>query len=77
MPELVQFSPDGEAQTVRYHFLAPLLLSEVQKQSQTIHELEHTIDSQRQQFEQTVSAQVEQLKALQARLEALEQKTAK
>jgi hypothetical protein len=77
MPELVQFSPEGQAQTVRYHFLAPLLLSEVQKQSQTIHELEHTIDSQRQQFEQTVNAQVEQLKALQARLEALEQKSDK
>jgi hypothetical protein len=40
MPELVQFSPSGSAQTVRYHFLALLLLAEVQKQQQRIEELE-------------------------------------
>jgi hypothetical protein len=38
MPELVQFSHTGEAETVRYHFLAPLLLNELQKQQRTIEE---------------------------------------
>ena len=32
MPELVQFSPTGNAETVRYHFLAPLLLNELQQE---------------------------------------------
>jgi hypothetical protein len=36
MPELVQFSPEGKAETVRYHFLATLLLNELQAQDRTI-----------------------------------------
>jgi hypothetical protein len=36
MPEIVQFSASGEPETVRYHFLTPLLLNEVQKQQQVI-----------------------------------------
>jgi hypothetical protein len=36
MPELVQFSPEGDAETVRYHFLATLLLNELQKQDRAI-----------------------------------------
>ena len=52
MPDLVQFFPTGEAETVRYHFLASLLLNEIQKQQQTIEEQEqcHTIDQQRRQL---------------------------
>jgi hypothetical protein len=38
MPELVQFSPNGKPETVRYHFLPPLLLSELQKQQEMIEE---------------------------------------
>jgi hypothetical protein len=38
IPELVQFSASGEPETVRYHFLAPLLLNELQKQQRTIEE---------------------------------------
>ncbi|MGZ5385667.1 MAG: tail fiber domain-containing protein, partial [Acidimicrobiia bacterium] len=45
MPELVQFSPAGEAETVRYHFLAPLLLNQVQKQNRQIEEQQKTIDA--------------------------------
>ena len=75
MPELVQFSPEGDAQTVRYHFLPPLILSEVQKQSQTIQELERTIETQRQQLEQTVESQHEQIRTLEARLQALEEQS--
>jgi len=66
MPELVQFSPDGQAQTVRYHFLPPLILSEVQKQGQTISKLEETIDAQRRL-----------IGALESRLSALEGGAAK
>src|SRR5439155_5064762 len=45
MPELVQFSPDGQAETVRYHFLPPLLLDQVQKQERKIEEQQKTIDA--------------------------------
>ena len=38
MPELVHFSADGKPETVRYHFLPPLLLNELQKQHDTIEE---------------------------------------
>ena len=38
MPELVQFSSTGEPETVRYHFLAPLMLNELQRQQKTIDE---------------------------------------
>ena len=31
-PELVAYGPDGQPETVRYHFLPPLLLNEVQRQ---------------------------------------------
>jgi len=36
MPELVQLSDAGEPEMVRYHFLPPLLLRELQKQQKTI-----------------------------------------
>lgn len=35
-PGLVVFDADGDPQTVRYHFLVPLLLAELQKQQRTI-----------------------------------------
>jgi hypothetical protein len=35
-PSLVLFGPDGRPQTVRYHFLAPLLLNELQEQQRVI-----------------------------------------
>ena len=38
MPELVQFSSTGQPETVRYHFLAPLMLNELQRQQRTIDE---------------------------------------
>ena len=36
MPDLVQLSEAGEPEMVRYHFLPPLLLKELQKQQKTI-----------------------------------------
>jgi Chaperone of endosialidase len=44
MPELVQFSPAGTAETVRYHFLAPLLLNELQKEHRRNEEQESRIE---------------------------------
>lgn len=35
-PGLVVKTPDGQAETVRYHFLTPMLLNEVQKQQRVI-----------------------------------------
>jgi len=43
MPELVQFSPAGTAETVRYHFLTPLLLNELQKEQRRNEEQESRI----------------------------------
>ena len=43
-PGLVARSPDGQAETVLYHFLAPMLVNEVQKQ-------QRTIDAQRAELE--------------------------
>jgi len=43
MPDLVQLSPAGEAEAVRYHFLAPLLLSELQRQQRMIEEQKRQI----------------------------------
>jgi hypothetical protein len=43
MPELVQFSETGAAETVRYHFLAPLLLNELQKEQRRNEEQESRI----------------------------------
>jgi hypothetical protein len=35
-PDLVSFSPDGQPEAVRYHFVDAMLLSEVQKQRRTL-----------------------------------------
>jgi hypothetical protein len=50
MPELVQFSPEGRAETVRYHFLAPLLLNEIQKQERRIAQQDEEIASLRKEL---------------------------
>jgi len=43
MPELVQFSEAEEPEMVRYHFLTPLLLKELQKQHKTIEQQNEVI----------------------------------
>ena len=43
-PALVLFGPDGLPQTVRYHFLAPLLIAEVQQQRRTIEQQQALIE---------------------------------
>lgn len=45
-PELAVLAPDGAPETVRYHFLAPLLVAEAQRLEQARAALQTTIDSQ-------------------------------
>ena len=42
-PELVQYSPSGEAQTVLYHLLDAMLLNEVQRQEKEISALKERL----------------------------------
>ncbi|HEY3054178.1 MAG TPA: tail fiber domain-containing protein, partial [Thermoanaerobaculia bacterium] len=62
-PELVAHDKDGQAETVMYQFLAPMLLNEVQKQHRKIEEQQKTIDALRMTLD-----------ALGQRLEALEKR---
>lgn len=68
MPELVQLSAAGEAETVRYHFLAPLLLDQVQKQHRQIERQDRRIEEQAR----TIDALKATLELLGQRLQALE-----
>jgi hypothetical protein len=43
-PNLVVYGDDGQAQTVRYHFLVPMLLNEAQKDRQKIRDLEARLE---------------------------------
>ena len=51
LPDLVQCSPAGEPETVKYHFLPALLLSALRKQHQAIEEQGRTIVQQRIQLD--------------------------
>jgi len=44
-PELVTSTPTGEAQTVRYHELIPMLLNELQRQQRELAELRALVGS--------------------------------
>ena len=50
MPELVQFSEAGEPEMVRYHFLTPILLKELQKQRKTIDQQNDVIEGLEQRL---------------------------
>jgi hypothetical protein len=60
-PDLVVYDRDGRPETVRYHLVNALLLSEVQKQHRTVEAQEKLIEEQR--------AEIEGLKARLTRLE--------
>lgn len=60
-PGLVATTPDGQTETVLYHFLAPMLLNEMQKQQRTI---------------EAQAAQIADLAARAGRVDALEQELA-
>jgi hypothetical protein len=75
MADLVQFSPGGQPETVRYHFLTPLLLSEVQKEHRTIEEQQKAIASltaARDEQQKTIDSLNAMLNAVGKRLEGLE-----
>ena len=50
-PELVAYGPDGQPETVRYHFLAPLLLGELQRQQTELTELKVHLAQLKEQLE--------------------------
>ena len=66
-PELVQYGPTGEVNTVLYQELPALLLNEVQKQHAQIETQEQRIEMQREQLQ----VQAAQLAKLQSRIEGL------
>ena len=69
MPELVQFSPAGEPETVRYHFLTPLLVNELQKQHRTIGEQQARLDDERKE-NAALRTRMERLETIVAGLKA-------
>ena len=50
-PGLVARAPDGQAETVLYHFLAPMIVNEVQKQQRTIEAQRAELDSLRAELD--------------------------
>ena len=56
-PSLVLFDADGKPQTVRYQFLAPLLLNEVQQQRKTIEQQQALINELLQRVERLETQQ--------------------
>ncbi|MGD0950254.1 MAG: tail fiber domain-containing protein, partial [Candidatus Binatia bacterium] len=77
-PGLVSNDAEGRPYTVRYQFLAPMLLNEVQKQAQQIAAQQRELGDQTRQLA-TLKKEVEELAtlkeetaSLQARLQALE-----
>jgi hypothetical protein len=80
-PDLVAYDPDGKPYTVKYQYLATMLLNEVQKQyhraeaeAKVITEQEDKIEAQQRQIESLqiqVQQQKEELRERIARLESL------
>ena len=66
-PDLVVYSEDGEAETVKYHLLATLLLNELQKQVQTVEVLKAEVREV-----EVLKSQVADLLELNTRLARLE-----
>lgn len=66
-PDLVVKRPDGKAETVRYHFLTPMLLNEVQKQQRKLVTQEDDLQLQGKEL----AAQREKVSALERELAAI------
>ena len=69
-PELVEFDKDGQPLTVKYQFLAPLLLNELQKEHTMVTAQQHEMQSLREQ----TKAQQQQMLAQQQQAQTQEQK---
>ena len=65
-PELVAYDKDGQPYTVRYQYLAPMLLNELQKQ--------HAVVSAQQDVIQSQQEQIDDLQQRLSRLESLIEK---
>ena len=69
-PELVAYDQDGEPYTVRYQYLAPMLLNEVQKQRTVIATQQEVIKTQQEQI-QTQGQQIADFQRRLSRIETL------
>jgi len=74
-PEMVAYDKDGQPYTVKYQYLAPMLLNELQKQQALASAQQDVIQTQREQVnaqQQQMQAQQQQIEQLQQRLSRLE-----
>ncbi len=74
-PQLVAYDSDGKPYTVRYQYLAPMLLNELQKQYHRVDHQATLITEQQEQIQtqhKQLGAQQEQIHSLQERLSRLE-----
>lgn len=62
-PDLVTCDADGRPQTVRYHFLVPMLVNEVQKDRRTIEKQQLQLRAQRIEMEE-VKGRLQRLEEL-------------
>jgi hypothetical protein len=72
-PELVAYDKDGQPYTVRYQYLTPMMLNELQKEHTVVMAQQDVIKVQQQQIE----TQGQQIADLQQRLSRLESFIAK
>jgi hypothetical protein len=70
-PGLVVYDAEGRPSSVRYHFLTPMLLNEVQKQTRQIAEQRELINAQAQRIIE-LTDRAQQIEALTARLTQVE-----
>jgi hypothetical protein len=69
-PDLVAYDKDGQPYTVKYQYLAPMLLNELQKQHTVVAAQQDVIKTQQEQI-QTQGQQIADLQQRLSRLEAL------
>ena len=70
-PDMVVYDKDGQPYTVRYQVLAPMLLSELQKQNAVVAAQQESLRTQQQGQIQTLQRQNEEIQQRLSRLETL------
>ena len=70
-PDMVVYDKDGQPYTVRYQVLAPMLLSELQKQNAVVAAQQESLRTQQQGQIQTLQRQNEEMQQRLSRLETL------
>jgi len=74
-PDMVAYDKDGQPYTVKYQYLAPMLLNELQKQHTVVTAQQDVIKTQQEQViaqQQRMQAQQQQIEQMQQRLARLE-----